>query len=598
MSLIKDSDLRKILKINENEGKWLLSSFKYFFGIERLNKLYHENDSYSGPAFIDSVLNTLNIKYSVPEDLYERIPLSGPFIIISNHPLGGIDGLLLLKLISAIRPDFKIQGNFLLEHVEPLRDYILPVNPFENFKSVRSSYKGIKGAFRHLSEGKALGIFPAGEVSSYDLKDFTITDREWQDSSIRFIRKAGVPVIPIHFDGYNSSLFYLLGQIHPLLRTAKLPSELLRKSKQTIMIHIGKPIKPVTIATFTTTTSLSHYLRAKTYSLTPRVKIEPFFKFNVRNNNPIKENIIEATDIEIIKSELSTLDEKYFLFSHGSFSAYCAPFYSIPNIMQEIGRLREITFREAGEGTNKSIDLDQYDIHYNHLLIWDHVNKKIAGSYRIGKGKDIMNQYGINGFYTHSLFKMKNEFIPVLQSSLELGRSFIIKEYQRHPLSLFLLWKGILWFLMKNPEYRYLIGPVTISPYYNEKSKTLIVQFIKQYYSDLNFSKHITPRNEFRISKNSMPYHEVILDDIGWNIRALDVYLNELQPNFTLPILIKKYLKMNGRVLGFNIDKDFNNSLDALMIARIADIPEEMISSLTKEIQENSLRERFKNVLN
>jgi putative hemolysin len=598
MSLIKDSDLRKILKINENEGKWLLSSFKYFFGIERLNKLYHENDSYSGLAFIDSVLNTLNIKYSVPEDLYERIPSSGPFIIISNHPLGGIDGLLLLKLISEIRPDFKIQGNFLLEHVEPLRDYILPVNPFENFKSVRSSYKGIKGAFRHLSEGKALGIFPAGEVSSYDLKDFTITDREWQDSSIRFIRKAGVPVIPIHFDGYNSSLFYLLGQIHPLLRTAKLPSELLRKSKQTIMIQIGKPIKPLTIATFTTTTSLSHYLRAKTYSLTPRVKIEPFFKFNVRNNNPIKENIIEASDIEIIKSELSTLDEKYFLFSHGSFSAYCAPFYSIPNIMQEIGRLREITFREAGEGTNKSIDLDQYDIHYNHLLIWDHVNKKIAGSYRIGKGKDIMKRYGKNGFYSASLFKIKEGFNPVLENSIELGRSFIIKEYQRHPMTLFLLWKGIFRFLRKNPGYQYLIGPVSISNNFSDQSKSLIVDFIAKNFFDSRLAEFIIPAKKFKSSLKDRKNNKIIINDIGNNLKALDLYINEFQEGFSIPILMKKYLKMNGKIIGFNIDSDFNNCLDGLMIVNLSDIPFEIINNLTKSSKVSEVREEFKDLLN
>ena len=179
-------------------------------------------------------------------------------------------------------------------------------------------------------------------------------------------------------------------------------------------------------------------------------------------NIPVQK-IIDPINTRLIKSELRQLEENYLLFSQGSFSVYCAPLCSIPFIILEIGRLREITFREAGEGTGNSIDIDQYDSHYHHLIIWDHINMKIAGSYRIGRGKDIMKQYGKNGFYTSSLFKMKEEFDLVLEYSIELGRSFIIKEYQRHPLSLFLLWKGIQRFLMQNPVYQYLIGPVSVS---------------------------------------------------------------------------------------------------------------------------------------
>lgn len=216
MSLINDTDLRKILKIKDDEGEWLVTSFKFFFGIDKLNQLYNENLTLSGLDFIDSVINKLGIRYTVPEEFEKRIPVKGPFIITANHPLGGLDGLLLLRLICRIRPDFKLQGNFLVQHIEAIKDFILPVNPFENYKSAHSSYKGIKGAYQHLKEGGSLGIFPAGEVSSYQFKEFKITDRQWQKSSIRFIKTAGVPVIPVYFHGFNSTLFYLLGQIHPL----------------------------------------------------------------------------------------------------------------------------------------------------------------------------------------------------------------------------------------------------------------------------------------------------------------------------------------------------------------------------------------------
>jgi len=596
MSLINDTDLRKIFKIKENEGQWFVNSIKYFLGIERLNQIYKENSSHSGLDFVDHVINKLKIKYSLYEELDKIIPREGPFIIIANHPLGGIEGLLLLKIICKIRQDFKLQGNFLVQYIEEIKDFILPVNPFENFKSVHSSYKGIKGAYKHLKEGNSLGIFPAGEVSSYHLKDFKITDRQWQKSSIRFILTAGVPVIPVYFHGFNSTMFYLLGQIHPLLRTAKLPSEILNKSNQTITIEIRKPIHVKTLNSFTSITSLSNYLRTKTYSISEPMKIENFFDSRHINEEKSKQKIVDPVDPELILSDLIKLDEEYFLFSNGSFSVYCAPFSSIPNIIHEIGRLREITFREVGEGTNKNIDLDQFDLYYHHLIIWDNINRRIAGAYRIGKGKEILDQYGKKGFYTSSLFRINKGFNQVLEKSFELGRSFIIKEYQRHPLALFILWKGILWYLMKNPGYQYLIGPVSISNNFSNRSKSLIVQFMKENYFDSSFSIFIDPRNKFKIPKKMMNKNRSILENVDDNIKTLDLYINELQPSLSIPVLMKKYLQMNGRIIGFNIDPEFNNCLDSLMLVNIADIPFKLLDNLAKELEESKVRERFKSI--
>jgi putative hemolysin len=596
MSLISDTDLRKILKIKENHGKWFLMLTKNLLGIEKLNKLYDGQHSHSGLDFVDYAIKTLKINYSVPGELEKIIPVSGPFIIIANHPFGGIEGLLLLKIICKIRPDFKLQGNFLVHHIDEIKDYIIPVNPFENFKSSYSSYKGIKDAYRHLRERNSLGIFPAGEVSSYQFKVLKISDRQWQKSSIRFIQSAGVPVIPVYFNGYNSAMFYLLGHIHPYLRTAKLPSEILNKGKQTIKILIRKPITPKTIRSFNSLTGLTHYLRAKTYSLDHDLKIETFFRFNLPKVEKSKLKVIDQVDKEMILSDLSKLGDKNFLFSQGSFSVYCAPFHIIPNIITEIGRLREITFREVGEGTNESIDLDQFDIHYNHLIVWDNINQRIVGSYRIGNGKDILDGYGKRGFYISSLFKIKKGFIPVLKKSLELGRSFIVKDYQRHPLSLYMLWKGIIWYLLKNPEYQYLIGPVSISNSLSRQSKSLIVQFMKEYYFDYSSSVYIKPRKKFNIPNKISRRNKSILKNIDDNIKTLDLYINELQPAHSVPVLMKKYLQMNGKILGFNIDHEFNNCLDGLMLVNIADIPVEMLDNMVKELEENSIRKRFNTI--
>jgi putative hemolysin len=593
MSLINDNDLRKVLNIRENQGKWLVTLVKLFLGIEKLNKIYNENSSLSGLDFINSVFEKLNIRYSISEESIKNIPATGPFIIIANHPLGGVDGLILLKFICEIRPDFKMQGNFLLHQIEPIKDFILPVNPFEEFKTQHSSYRGIKGGYHHLKKGGSLGIFPAGEVSSYQYKDFRITDRQWQKSSIRFIQKAEVPVIPVCFHGYNSTLFYLLAQIHPILRTARLPSEVFNKGNQTIKIKIRKPISPKNINSFPTIESLTQYLRAKTYSLNKSVEVETFFKLNKNKKKSRKQPVIEPVDIELIKSDLSNLGEEFLLFSQGSFSVYCAPFNNIQHIIREIGRLREITFREVGEGTNKSIDLDPYDIYYNHLIIWNNSKNQIVGAYRIGKGKDILNQYGKTGFYISSLFKIKKDFDKVLGKSFELGRSFIIKEYQRHPLVLFLLWKGILWYIMKNPDYEYLMGPVSISNAYSKQSKSLIVQFINGNYFDSQLSTYIKPRKKFKVPKKIWKNNKIIIEGIKNNIKTLDLYINEFQPTFSIPVLLKKYLQMNGKVIGFNVDPDFNNCLDGLMLVHISDIPFEMLDNLSKELEGSQVKERF-----
>lgn len=584
MSLITDNDIRKVMNIKVNKGKSVINFTKNLLGFDRINRIYNENKTLSGPEFVDAVIKNLSISFSVSEDIRKKIPESGPFILIANHPLGGLDGLLLIKLICEIRPDFKLQGNYLLHHIEPIKNYIIPVNPFENYKAARSSYKGIKGSFRHLSEGKPLGIFPAGEVSSYIIEEMKITDRQWQKSSIRFIQEAGVPVIPVFFNGYNSAMFYLLGQVHPFLRTVRLPLELLRRRRKSIQIHIGQPIPYKTIKSFSSTKSLSCFLRAKTYSYENNITIENFFK-SLKTRKDNIERIPDAIDPSEILIELNNLPREDFLFTMGNFTVFCSSFYSIPIIIKEIGRLREITFREVGEGSNKSLDIDNFDIHYNHLIIWDNLNKKIVGCYRIGKGKDIIYQYGKQGFYINTLFKINKKMIPVLKKSMELGRSFIVKEYQKQPLALMMLWKGILVYLKRNPDYEYLIGPVSISNNFSKQSKSLIVQFIMENYYNYQLAEYIKPRKEFRISGKLLQKNKEILEGIDNDIKVLDLCISSFQPDLTIPVLLKKYLKMNGKIIGFNIDPDFNDCLDGLILVNANDIPEEIVGFLSRELK-------------
>ncbi|MEI3156045.1 MAG: GNAT family N-acyltransferase [Odoribacter sp.] len=549
--------------------------------------VYDENPE----AFLEHLIEALGVTIEVNEEDLQKIPLTGAFITVSNHPFGGLDGIILIKLLSKIRPDYKVMANFLLKRIEPIKDYFLGVNPFENRKDI-SSAGGIKEALRHLADGRPLGLFPAGEVSAYQADSNSVEDKEWSTSVLKLIRKANVPVIPIYFKGSNSMFFQLLGLIHPMLRTVKLPSELLNKKNRVIKLRIGNPIAVEVQRSFSDMIQYGKFLRAKTYLLGSSLEVKKFFLKSQKAEKKA-EPIATEIAVEVLEKEVEGIREDYLLFTMKNYSVYCAPTMKIPNILNEIGRLREVTFRAVGEGTNRSIDLDEFDLYYYHLFIWDNDANRIVGAYRVGKGKDIIDRYGIKGFYINTLFKIRKDMLPVLYESIELGRSFIVEEYQRKPLPLFMLWKGILYFLIKNPEYRYLIGPVTISGKYTDVSKELIMKFIMRNHWEAELAAYITPRCKYRVETND-PDVDVMVEASGNDISALDKFIGDIEPSSDkLPILLKKYISLNGRIIGFNIDPKFNMCLDGLLILDLFDVPMSTIESLSKEINDDTILSRF-----
>ncbi len=589
MSLVNPKDLLAasdgLNKIGGITGAKLLMRF---LRLNKLNALYDELGDRKGLAFIDSLLDSLQVNFEVDEESLRNIPKKGAFIAVANHPLGGIDGLLLIKILAEARPDFKVMANFILKKIDPISEYIFAVNPFENRPDIKST-AGIKQSIKHLKDGSPLGIFPAGEVASFQ-KGFHITDKKWSNSVLRFIKKANVPVLPVYFEGNNSLLFYLLGKIHPLLRTVKLPSELLNKQKKLIKMKIGQPISIEEQEKFADVEKYGRYLRANTFTLANTLKVKDFFK---KEKTTKQQEIIPAIKKEILSAEIAGLPESFKLYSNKSYHIYCLPSAMIPNILQEIGRLREITFRAVGEGTNNPIDLDEYDVYYHQLFIWDSEEERIVGAYRIGKGKEIMQQYGAKGFYLKSLFKIKQRFNPILEESLELGRSFIVEDYQRKPLSLFMLWRGILCMLLKNPEYRYLIGPVSISNDYSNLAKEIIVKFIKKYHFNYDLAKFVKPRHKFKHNTKNVDT-DIIIESAQKDINKLDKYIGQFESkDVRLPILLKKYISLNASIIGFNRDPLFNDCLDGLIVLDIYDVPEKILTSLSEEMDDNLLKERF-----
>ena len=314
--------------------------------ISAINRIYAKNKNKKDLNFLNSILDDCDIKFEIPEEDLKRIPKEGPFITVSNHPLGGIDGVLLLKLLIEKRADYKIIANFLLHRVEPLKPFVMPVNPFESRKDAKSSVAGIKNALLHLREGNPLGIFPAGEVSTY--KDGKLNvDKPWEEGAVRFIKKANVPVIPIYFHAKNSRLFYFLSKISDTLRTAKLPSEVISQGGKVIKVRIGKPISVKDQEEYKEISAYSEFIRKKTYMLA-----NPFEKAHklisaqtLKIPKKAAKKITPQRNTDLFIKEVDALRKgDGRLLESKNYEVFFASAKEIPNLLHEIGRLREITF--------------------------------------------------------------------------------------------------------------------------------------------------------------------------------------------------------------------------------------------------------------
>jgi putative hemolysin len=555
--------------------------------ISTLNKVYDRNKHLQDVEFLNAILKDLEIKFEIPKEDFKRIPKEGAYITISNHPLGGIDGVLLLKLMLEKEPNFKIIANFLLHRIEPVKKYIMPVNPFENHKDVKSSVIGLKETFRHLSDGKPLGMFPAGEVSTY--KDGKlVVDKPWEEGAMKVIRKAEVPVVPIYFHAKNSRLFYFLSKIDDTMRTAKLPSELFSQKDRIIKVRIGKPISVAEQNEYPKIEDYSEFLRKKTYMLANSFNDESKQLITVPNLKIPKspKQIATPANQEKMVFEVNKLRESDCrLLQSKNYEVFFTEAHIIPNILHEIGRLREITFREVGEGTNESIDLDKYDQYYHHMFLWDDETKQIAGAYRMGLGSEIFPKYGMEGFYLNDLFRFESELHEMMHNSIEMGRAFIIKEYQQKPMPLFLLWRGIIHTTLRYPDHKFLLGGVSISNQFSDFSKSLMIEFMKSNYYDPYIAQYVHPKKEFKVKLKDAD-KDFIFDEAEADLNKFDKIIDELEPgSLRLPVLIKKYIKQNARLVAFNVDPLFNNAIDGLMYIRIADIPESTMKPVMEEFQ-------------
>ncbi len=538
-----------------------------FIPMEQARELYQRVSTAPTGLWLQALLAEMKVKLEVqPADL-ERIPVKGPLVAVANHPFGVLDGAALAVLLSRVRADVKILTNSLLKDIPQLHSHCIFVDPFHTPSSVDKNVKPLKEAMEWVRGGGALAVFPSGEVSAWNVREGQITDPTWSTVAARLVRKTGATALPVFFCGRNSGTFQLLGLINPRLRTLFLLGEFLQQREKNVQIRIGKAIPSELIASLDNDEEATEYLRLRTYLLSYRGKKPISIPTKVRAALPRKpqEPIAAEVPSRFVIADIAALPAERLLVENPEFAVYAARASELPHALDELGRLREITFRAAGEGTGRSADIDQFDSYYWHLLLWNKEKQELAGAYRAGETDAIIRAHGIKGLYTNTVFKYDARLFLKIGSALELGRSFVRPEYQRQNAPLLLLWKGIARFVAAHPEAPVLFGAVSISNEYNSLSREMIVRYFEQR-EDGEFADLIQARTPFRTPKLRR-----------WDCGALCSLLRDLEElaepisdveedGKGLPILLKQYAKVGGKLVGFNLDRKFSDVVDGLVI--------------------------------
>lgn len=560
--------------------------------LARLHDLYQTMPKTDSPcAFLEETLKLLNVDYDqighgtgqvqeqAPEfkaHAADQIPKTGGAVIVANHPFGGLEGIIMAHLLLQVRSDIKIVANPFLSRIQELKSLFIDIDPFETREAIKRNHQSVKAAYKWVENGGLLVIFPAGEVSHLHLRDRAVTDPEWKGLVARVVRRHQVPVVPIRFVGKNSAMFQLAGMLHPRLRTLMLPHEMLNKHSQTVRVHIGQAL-PYSSMRHLDDAGMIRYLRTQTYLLGSHPqKTEQ--AMTVLGQHPVQQMPVQAAQkTEDLLTEIAQLGNDAKLASTGSLVAYIAKADRIPKILQEIGRLRELTFRAVGEGTGRAQDLDLFDNYYEHLFIWDEAEECLVGSYRLGRTDEILNAYGRKGLYSHTLFKYKKKLLKKITHSIELGRSFVRQEYQKSFTPLMLLWKGIGEYVVREPRYHLLFGPVSISNDYAPLSQKLLVDFLQAQRFDHQLASYVKPRKKFKY-KGEKQWRKSGFTELT-DLDTLSRLISSVEADQKgVPILLKQYLKMGGHLLGFNVDDAFSQVLDGLIVVDLRAAEEKVLA--------------------
>lgn len=577
---LRNPFLRLLLHLTHRLAERLL-------GLTRLNLLYCQALQAEGQAtFPKRILDALDLKVLCAESDHERIPTDCPLVVVANHPFGAVEGLALLELIRSQRKDVKVLANYVLQRIPELRDDLLFVDPFGRPGSAARNVQAMRQALQWIRGGGALIIFPAGEVASFSARNFQVRDPAWHVSTITLIRRASVDVtlLPAFIPGAASTCFHLAGKIHPRLRTLLLPREMLRMQHQTIELRLGTPLSSEALfKRFNADADVVRYLRFRTFLLAGRLRSTRFEdrmrRLTLDTDDRPTQPIIHPITPEELEAEWAALPPECHLFSDNAYSLYAAQGRFIPTALREIGRLREETFRAVGEGTGKEVDTDSFDDAYYQIVLWHRERREIIGCYRLALSDMLTEDSGPYALYTRTLFRFDESFLSHLPGpAVELGRSFIRAQDQRSFAPLLLLWRGVLTFLAKHPRYTVLFGPVSISHDFSPAARDLLLTYLRATAYDESLAHWVLPRLPPKKMHFAEWRHSDYADFLASESEVANALAELEGAHSEMPVLIRQYLKIGGRIVAFNIDPDFGTVVDGLIVVNLLAAPPKNIA--------------------
>jgi len=538
---------------------------------QRLMELYEKARVPSSRSLMHNLVDALKVTIDCSPAELGRIPKSGPVVVVANHPFGILDGAVLGALLLEVRPDVKIVTNFLLTGVPELEQYCIFVDPFGTRTSASFNRSGLKKSIEWLRDGGLLVMFPAGEVAHWQVRQKRVADPDWNANAARLVKRTGANVVPVFFEGSNSLPFHLMGMVHPKLRTMRLPHELLNKTGSKVALRIGSAMPASTLETLPDDRSATRYLRWRTELLGERGRTVQAPKLPVSLVQPRKpEEIVPPVPKTILVEEYESLGPEALLDESREYQVVAVQWEDCPSLMREVGRLREVTFRAVGEGTGAPLDLDRFDRYYTHLLLWHRQKQEVVGGYRLVDLRKTIRGQGPQGLYTNTLFHFDPTLFEALGPAIELGRSFVRPEYQRQYGPLLMLWKGIAAYVAAHPDAPVLFGAVSISGAYSRLSRELLVKFLERSHESSCLSQFVRPRCVFRSKLVSR--QELSLLEHFNSMEELSPAIEDIERDGKgVPILLRQYLKLGGKLLGFNLDKEFSDALDGLIVIDLRD---------------------------
>jgi len=532
-------------------------------GLKQLQRLY-EKHNFSGldkQQFSLKLLKSLGVTVEGEQQLLAKIPKHGRLIVVCNHPYGMIEGVIIARLLSTIRPDSKVMANVALALFKEIQDYFIFANPLNPKAAINQ--QAIKACFKHLNNEGLLVIFPAGRVSSFQEDKQCITDAPWNRLSASLARKTNSPVLPLFISGKNSPRFHQLGAIYYRFRLLMLVREMLKLNGKSIKLLANNIIPANQLKSLKTDQQLNDFLRLQCYLNQSKTKIE-----TVKQD---LQSIQAEVDVRLINAELSLLPEKNRLLTYRHFSVYYAQLDQIPNTLDEITRLREITFRELNEGSGLSQDSDKFDKTYIHLFAYDNQAEKIVGAYRMGRTDNLLQQGGVSALYLSQIFNFTDNAFNQQSPCLELGRSFISPAYQNSFYALLLLWKGICAFAHQHPQYRTLYGTVSLSSNYQPASISLINKMLNQHTGFVQAKENYQNINNAELD-SYLQTHHIDMPLLSSLIKGIE------EDGKEVPILLKHYHKMGGEFHALGMDKNFNNTPGLLLHVDLANAPDKLLN--------------------